>query len=439
MKRTIAKHLLGWKTRTRRKPLIVRGARQVGKTWSIEEFGRTTYPGGVRTVDFEKHPKYRHIFDRNLVPARILSELGMEMKRKIDSERELLFFDEVQCCPRAIMALRYLYEDVPNLHVIAAGSLLEFALQDISFPVGRVQFLNMHPMTFEEYLQATGNEVAAEILREGPKHLSESVHSTLLNELRQYLFVGGMPEAVRVYADTENLQEAMDVQTEIVHAFQEDFAKYRPRVDAACLAEVWATLADSVGSQIQYTKLTAGFSRPTARKAFDLLCLSRVIRKVRVSKAQGLPLGHAGAGRRFKALMVDIGIMQALAGISTAHEYAKEDILSIHHGAMAEQFVGQELVAKGDTGPFYWARQARSSSAEVDFLIQRGAKIAPIEVKSGPAGRLRSLHLLLKEHPDCLDGIVLSSGPYAELPQQRLRFVPLYYAGFLDANLENPD
>lgn len=431
MKRMTAKHLLEWRARARRKPLIVRGARQVGKTWSIQEFGRTNYPGGVRTVDFEKHRDQRRIFEQDLEPTRILSELGLLLGKKIDPERELLFFDEVQCCPRAIMALRYFYEEMPNLHVVAAGSLLEFALQDISFPVGRVQFLDMHPMTFEEYLQATGKELAAETLRAGPKSQSEVVHGMLLNELRQYLFVGGMPEAVKTFAQTANLQDAMDVQTEIVHAFREDFAKYRPRVDAECLGEVWATLAGSVGSQIQYTKLTAGFSGPTVRKAFDLLCLSRVIRKVSAASPQGMPLRVAGTGRRFKALMVDIGLMQALAGISVAHEYAKDDILSIYHGAMAEQFVGQELVAAGSAGPHYWARQAKSSTAEVDFLIEQGGRIVPIEVKSGPTGRLRSLHLLLRDYPTCSDGIVLSSGPYAELPEQRLRFVPLYYAGFL--------
>jgi predicted AAA+ superfamily ATPase len=428
MERFITDRMVNWKDQKRRKPLILRGARQVGKTWAVEDFGRNYFDGAVHVVDLEKRTDWHRVFAGNLTAKRVLSELEVLLNARIVPGRDLLFFDEIQSCHRAIMALRYFYEECPALHVIAAGSLLEFAMQDISFPVGRVQFLTLYPMSFPEFLLATGNDVMAQVVLETPARQPESVHAAILDELRRYLFVGGMPESVRAYADTASLREVFEVHAELAGAYRQDFSKYAPYADKQCISAVFSATAKMVGRQVKYSRLAEGYTHPTIKKAFELLCLAQVIRRVAAASPAGLPLGASASGRKFKAIMVDVGLMQHLCGVRTGIDAAGTDLLDIHAGALAEQFVGQEFLAAGQDELHYWARNAKSSAAEVDYLIVTDGRIHPVEIKRGPAGRLRSLHMLLKTYPDCQSGTVLSSAPYAELPDQRLVFVPLYYA-----------
>ena len=428
MRRFITDELLAWKDQKRRKPLIIRGARQVGKTWAVRDFAQHHVEGALHVVDLEQHPGWRRIFDDDLVPARLLAELEIQLNARIAPGRDLLFLDEVQSCPRAVMALRYFYEQRPDLHVIAAGSLLEFVMRDIAFPVGRVQFLNMSPMSFPEFLLANKKELAAEIALAEPKNQPETAHALLLDELRRYLFIGGMPESVHAYVEGGSLHEAFAVQAELVNTYREDFAKYAPHSDKTCLNTVFAAVARSVGQQIKYSRLAEGYANPTIKKAFDLLDLARVVRRVPAVKSARLPLGATASPRKFKALMVDIGLMQHLCGMPVDIEFAKSDLLDIYEGAMAEQLVGQELIAAGQEQLHYWARDARGSEAEVDFLLVADGRVQPVEVKSGAAGRLKSLHAYLGAHPNCPNGWVLSCAPYSELPEQRLKFLPLYYA-----------
>ena len=428
MERFITKKLIAWKNQHSRKPLILRGARQVGKTWAVNDFGKSYFEGGVHVVDLEKHPDWHRIFEIDLVPERILSELEILLNARIQAERDLLFFDEVQSCPRALMALRYFYENYPELHVIAAGSLLEFAMKEISFPVGRVQFLNLLPMCFAEFLIATGKDRAAELILSPYEKQSENIHQMLLEELRRYFFIGGMPECVKVFAESGRMREAFDIQSDLIRTFREDFAKYAPYSDKRCLNGVLSSTARMVGKQIIYSHLVEGFTNPTIKKAFDLLCMAQVIHKVLAADPSGLPLGASASERKFKAIMVDIGLMHSLCGLPVDVEYRKSDLLAIYQGAMAEQFVGQELLAAGQPELYYWAREAKNSTAEVDFLINKQGRIYPVEVKSGTSGRLRSLHLLLDSHSKIPHGYVLSSQAYAELPDQKLTFLPLYYA-----------
>ncbi len=427
MDRFIIEELYSWKIQERRKPLILRGARQVGKTWSVENFGKQHFEGTVHVVDLEQHPEWHRIFESNLVASRILAELEILLNSRIIPGKDLLFLDEIQSCPRAIMALRYFYEECPELHVIAAGSLLEFAMKDIPFPVGRVQFLNMFPMSFIEFLQALGKTMAAELIQEPPKKLSDNTHAMLIEDLRRYMFIGGMPECVKEYSRNQSMRNAFQVQAELVNAYRQDFAKYSPFTDKQCLNNVLFSVARNVGQQIKYTHLADGFTIPTIKKAIDLLCLAQVVRKVPSTSPVGLPLGASSSERKFKSIMVDIGLMQYLCGMPVDIEFAKSDLLTIYQGAMAEQFVGQEFIAAGQNDLFYWARGAKSSSAEVDFLIVVDGKIHPVEVKSSVSGRLKSLHMLLNTYPDCSSGYVFSCAPYSELPEQRLIFIPLYY------------
>ncbi|MGH7596604.1 MAG: ATP-binding protein [bacterium] len=428
MERLITKKLIDWKNRPNRKPLILRGARQVGKTHTVLDFGRNYFKGNVHRIDLEKHPDWHRIFDKDLAANRILSELEILLNARITPGADLLFIDEIQACPRAIMALRYFYEELPGLDIIAAGSLLEFAMKDISFPVGRVQILNMFPMSFPEFLHAAGKTLAAETVLAPTARQPDTIHNMLLDELRRYFFIGGMPECVNTFVQTGKIRDVFEVQADLVNTFRQDFSKYAPYSDARCLNAVLAATAKHVGHQIKYSQLAEGFSNPTIKKAFDLLCLAQVIRKVPATSPAGLPLGAAASERKFKALMLDVGLMQHLCGMPVDIEFAKTDLLSIYQGALAEQFVGQELVAAGQSDLYYWAREAKSSSAEVDYLIVQAGKIYPLEVKSGASGKLKSLHLLLQNYLNCPAGYVFSSALYSELPEQKLIFLPLYYA-----------
>lgn len=427
MNRFIEESLLEWKKSDRRKPLIVRGARQVGKTYSIQKFGKSIFSRLI-TVDLEKERNLHSVFEADLNPTRIISELEVFLNMKIAPAESLLFIDEIQSCPRAIMALRYFYEEIPELHVIAAGSLMEFSIQDISFPVGRIQFLDMNPLTFPEYLIAVGKEEAANIVLSKPKALSDSIHRLLLDELKKYCFIGGMPESIKVYVDSKSLKESFLVHRELNESFRHDFSKYTPRIGIDCLDSVLTGIARHVGQQIIYTHLTDICTHPTVKKAFHTLCKARLISKVSSTSPAGMPLKASASSKRFKAIMVDIGLWQHLNGTDVAKEYPKSDLLSIYQGAMAEQYVGQEILAAQNSSLYYWSRSAKGSTAEVDYLAMIDGKIVPIEVKSGPAGRLRSLHLLLNTFRNCPFGIIFSSAPFSELKDQRLKFIPLYYA-----------
>ena len=427
MYRFAQEQLARWKASPRRKPLIVRGARQVGKTWLVERFADAEFDALVK-LDLEKRRDLHGCFGDDLDAHTVLRRLELATGRRIVAGRTLLFLDEVQACPRAIMTLRCFYEQVPELHVIAAGSLLEFVMGDIPVPVGRVQHLHLYPMTFREYLLGTGNEVAAEWVVQHPSAVDESLQRTLLNELKTYFFVGGMPESVDVYRKTRSLVAASQAQTEVVGTYREDFAKYAPRADPANLDTVLLTVARNIGDQIKYVRLDHGRSGPTNRRAFDLLCKARVIHKIATCDPSGLPLGASANDRRFKAALLDIGLLQNLCRVPVELELQERDLLAMYRGALAAQFVAQEMIAASGHELYYWARDARGSSAEVDYLAIREGRILPVEVKSGASGSLRSLHLMLATYPNCPEGIVLYSGTYARVPEQRLTFLPLYYA-----------
>lgn len=428
MRRLIDTQLQTWKESPRRKPLIVRGARQVGKTWSVERFGDSAFRNVVK-VDFEKRPTLKSLFDGDLAPRALIEQLELVAGQSIVPGRTLLFLDEIQACPRAIVALRYFYEEFPELHVIAAGSLLEFVLSSVSVPVGRISYIEMFPMTFAEYLAAVGNEPAATAVSQPAEALAEPVHEMLLNELKRYLFIGGMPECVQVAAEGGSLLDVFSVQDDLLKTYRDDFSKYAGRSDKTCLDTVMASVAKQVGSQIRYTSLSGEHSGQTNRKAFDLLCMARVAHKIPSARPEGLPLGASSNAKRFKAAFLDVGLMQRLCGLPADREMQHRDLLDIYRGRLAEQFVAQELLMTQRRELYYWSRETRSSQAEVDYLVVYDGQIHPVEVKSGTGGRLRSLRLVLDTYPACGDGLVLSSGPYGYRSEQRVRFVPLYYAG----------
>ncbi len=429
MKRLIEPQLLEWITSVRRKPLVLRGARQVGKTWLVEQVLAPHFETYVK-IDLEKRRDLHAVFSEGLDPRRLISLLELASSTIVPG-KTLLFLDEIQACPRAIMALRYFFEEMPELHIVAAGSLLEFAFSEISVPVGRLHYLYVTPMTFYEYLIALGKETMAALTLQSPSTICEQAHAQILAELKTYFFTGGMPECVKIWRDTSSLRTVAEVQTEILDAYRDDFAKYTPKADPHCLDAVLLNTARSIGEQLKYTRLNERHTGPTNRKAFELLDKARIIHKIPSCNPSGLPLGASVNPKRFKAAFLDIGLLQRLCRMPVEMEIRKEDLLAIYRGKLAEQFVAQEICAIAGNELFYWSRETRASNAEVDYLIVNGGKIYPIEVKSGASGSLRSLHLMLRTYPDCPAGIVLSSRTYAAMPEQKLLFMPLYSAAYL--------
>lgn len=429
MYRLIDDYLKNWKTDKRRKPLIVRGARQVGKTFSVTQFAKKEFENCI-TLDFEREPALRQIFTSDLNPKRICNDIELIKNQSIIAGKTIIFFDEIQECSLALMSLRYFFEEIPDLHIVASGSLLEFALSEISFPVGRVQFYDMFPLNFYEFLLACGKKQAAHQIISEPKLLSQIVHEFLLTELKNYFFVGGMPECVKIFSKTASIRGCSEVHAEIINSLRMDFAKYSSHVDKNCLNSALIEVARNVGKQTKYVSLAQGYNNATLKKAYQALLMARLIHQIHAINPIGFPVQIVST-RIFKTCMLDIGLMNYLCGISANSEFLKTDLLAIYRGAMAEQFVAQEFAVSQKNEIYYWDRQAKSSTAEVDFVIQKNGKWFPIEVKSGASGSLRSLHLFLNEYPITDEGIVLSTQPYSVLSEQKLTFIPIYFASSL--------
>jgi len=430
MERDILIKLQSWKNSSIRKPLIIRGARQVGKTYSILEFGKQYYRK-VHQINFEKNPKWKEVFESDLDAHRIIDELEILLKSKINSEDDLLFFDEIQNCPKAIMSLRYFYEQLPEVHLIAAGSLLEFALRNISFPVGRVHTLEMHPMSFSEFIKACGKEKVYKIINSHPVKLSPIIHQTILEDVFNYFFVGGMPEAVKHYSEKGKMSEVFEIHSDLLYTYAQDFSKYSPSVNRDCLNMVLSASGKSTGKQIKYSHLASGFSNPTIKSAFMALSNARLLRKVKATSPSGLPLEAGANEKKFKSVFLDIGLMAHINGLSSSFIEIKQNKSILFNGAMAEQFVGQEFLAAGQKNLYYWARQSKSSNAEVDYLLVKDNEIFPLEVKNSSSGSLKSLHLLLNQFPDIKKAYVLSHAEYGKPENQKLEFVPIYFASYL--------
>lgn len=427
MHRHIITELHSWISRERRKPLLIRGARQVGKTWLVENLAKEKFDFFLK-VDFEKNPELISLFDSDLDPQRICSELEIRTGIDVKLGKTLLFFDEIQICPRAIIALRYFYEKMPDLHVIAAGSLLEFALSEISIPVGRIQTLEVHPMNFVEFLLAMKLDKAAEICNGPIADVSESTHQFLIEQLRLYWLIGGMPECIKVYQNTKSIKQAGEVLDEIIETYRMDFNKYKPKTDVTCLANVFSSIAASVGQQIKYTSLAIDYTIPTIKKAYRSLLLSRLTQQIKSVSAPSIPLEVRASIKKFKNIFLDIGLMNRSMEIDYNEPFNHQNLLAIYRGQLAEQFVGQEIISATQKPLYYWSRDAKSSNAEIDFLIHNKDGFIPIEVKDGPSGKLRSLHVFRNKYNPPYS-IVFHSAMPSSLPDENIYFLPLYFAG----------
>lgn len=443
MKRDAQTSLSEWRDRPGRKPLVLRGARQVGKTYLVENWGAESFES-VMTVNLERETELHSLFSQS-DPKRVLAELAVLKGRSVIPRKTLLFLDEIQACPPALALLRYFHELMPELHVIAAGSLLDFALREFeySMPVGRIEFLHLHPMSFEEFVEATEGPTLVEYLNRltlaDPP--GEAVAKKLLESVRRYFFVGGMPESVRAYAERKDLLEVQRIQTALVETVQADFAKYGPRRLHELMRKTYRHIAENVGRKIKFVNISREERSAEVRRALELLTLSRVVHPVVHTSANGLPLGAERDERHFKVVFLDVGLVNRLCGLDLV---GVEELITVNEGALAEQFVGQQLLCVGpafaDPRLFYWAREARNANAEVDYVISRHQDILPVEVKAGRTGTLRSTFQFLMEKGR-KRAVRFHTGAFAleevKLPGEEattvhLLSVPLYAAGQLD-------
>ncbi len=430
MKRNIDHTLLEWKKYEFRKPLIIRGARQVGKTYSVKAFGSNHFDNYV-IFDFERDRSIHLIFDGDLAPRKLLAALEIHANSRIIAGKTLLCFDEIQECERALLSLRYFYEEMPALHVVAAGSMLEFVLGNISFPVGRVSFEWMRPMTFYEFLLAGDKKLLAAKLPDlfNYNPLPETVHNMIIEELRIYFLTGGMPEAVKRFYLTGSIMETSAVHDEIYQSYLQSLVKYDKKADIESLDHLFRTVPKHVGSQIKYTRLDHDRRIEKTKASLRILEKALLLHIVHSATASGLPLGATASPKVIKPLFLDIGLMQHICGIYPNEVLQEKDLSNVYKGALAEQFVGQELLAAGGTENlklYYWSRAKKNSAAEIDYLIIKDGEIFPVEVKSGPAGKLKSMHIFLDEHPHSRHGYVMSPVAFQQQKVNKLVFAPVY-------------
>ncbi len=400
MDRQIEKYLAEWKDSLNRKPLIIRGARQVGKTYTIEKFAERSYSHLLK-VNLEQDRNIHSVFE-SMQPDNIINELSLLYKVPVADETTLFFIDEIQVCPKAIASLRYFYEQRPGLHLICAGSLLDHTLNEIqySMPVGRIAFAYMYPLTFPEFLSAIGEDGLLQFINgfSFEEYFSEAVHKRILELLRLHFFVGGMPEAVDYYVKTKDLSGIEKIHSSLITSIEYDFAKYGTRKQQEHLKDVLHYVTNNVGKKVKYVNVNRNASSGLLKDAFLKLEMSRIVHLVRHTRSTGVPLSQMQDNDVFKPVFFDIGVLNHIAGIRLMDI---DNLFTAFEGALAEQFVFQELMASGEPyieqKLYYWIREAKNSNAEIDCLYQIGNSIYPIEIKAGKRGKMKSLHVFLAE------------------------------------------
>jgi len=400
--RKIDDELLQWKNTEHRKVILLRGARQVGKSSAVRELGKS-FDNFVE-INFEKQPQLKAIFEQDRVVERIVKELSFELKTPIIPQKTLLFLDEIQDSIPAISALRYFYEDMPDLHVIAAGSLFEFALEKIpSFGVGRVRSLFMYPFSYDEFIRAMGfSMLADEVKKHTPENpVSEALHEKCKRLLIEFMLIGGMPEVVAKYVETNSLLECQDVLEDITQTFYNDFAKYKHRANVALLQEVFGAIIEQTGEKFTYSKASKTANHLQIKECVELLEMAGLIYPVTLTAATGLPLA-ALQNRKFrKYLIFDTGIYQRFLKLNLGGSFHPENIAQINKGAFAELLAGLEIMKASPVNfPLslhYWQREKAGANAEVDYIVQQHNNIVPIEVKANTKGSMQSIFQFLKE------------------------------------------
>ncbi|MDB5091206.1 MAG: ATPase, superfamily, partial [Mucilaginibacter sp.] len=404
------------------------GARQVGKSTAIRELAKQF--DNFLEVNFEEQRRVHGLFEGDLNPKELCENLSILYNVPIIPGKTLLFFDEIQACIPAISSLRFFYEKYPELHVIAAGSLLEFALAEIpSFGVGRIRSLFIYPLSFDEYLDGIGEKQLLDAKRKASLKnlLAEPIHQKLLNHVKRFLILGGMPEVVADYVQNNDLSKCGQVLDDLITSLKTDFAKYKKQVPFLRISEVFDSVVQQSGGKFVYTKAATEANHKQIKEATDLLMMAGLVIPVTHTAANGLPLGAEVNPKKRKMLLLDTGIFQRLLGLDISEILLEDDFDIINKGAIAEQHVGLELLKSfscyRQESLYFWHREAKSSNAEVDYVVQQKENIIPIEVKSGRKGSMQSLFLFLAEKKAPF-GIRFSLENYSMY--ENIRVYPIY-------------
>jgi predicted AAA+ superfamily ATPase len=431
MKRHIDQYLLEWKSNPSRKVLLIRGARQVGKTYSVRELGKSFRY--YLEINLESDKAVHHFFQYDLSPDEIRRNLSAYYNIPVIDGETLVFFDEIQACIPSISALRFFYEKAPFLHVVAAGSLLEFALKEIpSFGVGRIENLFMYPMSFDEFLLASKQENLIEMKKDGrPDHpINPAIHQRLIEFLKQFLLTGGLPEVINTFIETNDLRRSQNVLDQLIIGLEDDFAKYKKLVPVSRIREVFQAVVQQSGNKFNISRASDSADHRQVKEALGLLEMAGLVYRVHHTAASGLPLGAQINPNKYKVILYDHGVFQRLLGLSLSEHLLATDFSLINKGNLAEQYAGTELLKlqppANRTQLFYWHRETRGSNAEVDYIIQQNENIFPVEVKSGTQGKMQSLRVFLTEKK-LNKGIRLSLENFCRY--DKIRVYPLYAIG----------
>ena len=428
LKRKIDNELLRWKNSEHRKVVLLRGARQVGKSSAVRELGKT-FDHFVE-INLEKQPQLKAIFEPDRVVERIIKELSFELNTPIIPNKTLLFIDEIQDCIPAISALRYFYEDMPELHVIAAGSLFEFALEKLpSFGVGRIRSLFMYPFSYDEFIRAMGFTMLADELKNcsPEKPISEALHDKCKRLLIEFMLIGGMPEVVSKYVENGSLFDCQEILEDITQTFYNDFAKYKQRTNVLLLKEVFGAIIEQTGGKFTYSKASKTANHLQIKESVELLEMAGLIYPVTHTSANGFPLS-AEQNRKFrKYLIFDTGIYQRFLKLNLGGLFHAESVEQINKGAFAELLAGLEMMKASPVNfplsLYFWQREKTGSNAEVDYVIQHDENIVPVEVKANTKGSMQSMFQFLteKDYPFGIRTSMENFGTYANI-----RVYPLY-------------
>lgn len=423
MKREAYQKLLEWKKNPYRKPLIIQGARQVGKTWLMKSFGENEFQQ-TAYFNFETTKALHQIFNEGYDIPTILSSLNILAGFQIDASNTLIILDEIQACPPAITALKYFQENNPEYHIFAAGSLLGVAIhQGVSFPVGKVEFLSLYPMNFTEFMNAMGHADLIKAIDFNQPSLMNNFHDQYISLLKQFLFIGGMPEVVQAFVQSKNYLQVQELQLQILNAYENDFSKHAPVVQLPRIRMVWQSIVGQLAkenSKFIYSVLRSGSRAKDFELAIEWLKDAGLIYKVTRVTKPGLPISAYADWSDFKIYLNDVGLMCAMAGITPDILLEGNALFTEFKGVVTEQFVLQQLISNS-IQPYYWAPENKTS--EVDFLIQKANSVVPIEVKSAENVKSRSLRVYYDQYlPDkCIRA---SLAPFQQ--QDWMLNVPLY-------------
>lgn len=402
MYRAALTHLQDWLESPSRKPLILRGARQVGKTWLARELAKISNKQLIE-LNFERSPHLKKLFESN-DPLHILNNISAQKNVEIVPADSLLFLDEIQAAPEVFAALRWFAEDMPELAIIAAGSLLEFMLNHHTFsmPVGRISYLYIEPLSFEEFLLAQGLKPSLQFIERytWQQDIPLVIHQQLMMEFKKYILIGGLPAAVSAWCKTQNIIHVQKIQNDLLTTYRDDFNKYPGKLDLRHLDEVLMQAPRLLGHKFKYTHVNAEAKSTTIKSALSLLTQARICHPIYHCDANGLPLGAEMDIKTFKVILLDVGLVSIALGLNLQQIDAIHDINLINKGAVSEQVVGQLLrtIIPNYVNPslYYWQRDKKGASAEIDYVIPHETDILPIEVKSGATGSLKSLHLFMQ-------------------------------------------